>query len=254
MSQALEMLSRAGYDCIEYNDQSLPLFFRASDDELRPVRERANSLGVRLHSAHSPCGDYDLTSLDDEKYAEALDIHIRSVQALSELGVEYFVVHQVGGPRGEWPERVHRAVEALCRLCEEAATGGLRILIENFVGHGCEDLRKIIEVVDSPMLGICFDVGHAHLNGLPMDEEIDIAGDKLWSLHVHDNHGEKDEHLPPGWGTIRWPQVLSALRKINYTGPFMMEVARETPIMRRLSPLEAVNQSYAAARKILCDD
>ena len=92
------------------------------------------------------------------------------------------------------------------------------------------------------------------MNGLPLDEEIDIAGDRLWSLHVHDNHGEADEHLIPGLGTIQWPPVLKALERINYAGPFMMEIMRENPIMQRLSPLETINQAYAAARRILRDE
>jgi sugar phosphate isomerase/epimerase len=28
------------------------------------------------------------------------------------------------------------------------------------------------------------------------------------SAHIHDNHGEKDEHLPPYDGTIDWPAAF----------------------------------------------
>lgn len=251
MPQALEMLSEAGFDCVEYNDQSLPQYFRASDEELKPVREKAAALGIRLHSAHSPCGDYDLTSLDGAKYAEALEVHLRSVRALAKLGVGCFVVHQMGGPRAEWPRRFDRAVEAVARLCGEAGVRGMKILIENFTGYGCRELRKIIAAVDSSALGICFDVGHAHLSGLPMGEEIEISGDRLWSLHVHDNHGKEDEHLPPGMGTVDWPSVVAALRRIRYAGPFLMEIIRETPVLQQMSPLETVRESYRAAKKIL---
>ena len=32
------------------------------------------------------------------------------------------------------------------------------------------------------------------------------------SVHVHDNHGEKDEHLPPYDGTIDWSAAIPLLK------------------------------------------
>ncbi len=251
MMQALGMLAEVGYDCVEYNDQSLPQYFRADEDELRTVAERAAEVGIRMHSAHSPCGDYDLTALDDGKYAEALDVHLHCVEALAEVGVEYFVVHQVGGPSEQYPERYDRAVEALSALCAEAETRGMKILAENFPAHPCAEVRRIVESVGSPDVGICFDVGHAHVDGLSMTGEIEAAGDRLWSLHVHDNDGTGDQHLPPGWGTVDWAEVMRGLHDIGYCGPFMMEVMRERPEAAALSPLEFVRESYAAASDLV---
>lgn len=253
MFQALDMLAEVGYDCVEYNDQSLPQYFRAGEDELHQVAEKAAEVGIRMHSAHSPCGEYDLTALDDSKYAEALDAHLHCVEALAEVGVEQFVVHQVGGPREQWPERYERAVEALSKLCAEAAPRGMKILAENFAGHPCAEVRGIVEGVGSPDLGICFDIGHAHLDGLSMASEIEAAGDRLWSLHVHDNHGpgSGDEHLPPGWGTVEWAEVMRALHDIGYAGPFMMEVMRERPEAAALSPHDFVRESYMAASSVI---
>lgn len=40
-------------------------------------------------------------------------------------------------------------------------------------------------------------------------------------LHVHDNHGERDEHLPVGNGTVPWKKVVQALR--DYEGRIVTE-------------------------------
>ncbi len=32
------------------------------------------------------------------------------------------------------------------------------------------------------------------------------------TAHIHDNHGLKDEHLPPYDGTIEWKAALAACR------------------------------------------
>jgi sugar phosphate isomerase/epimerase len=36
--------------------------------------------------------------------------------------------------------------------------------------------------------------------------------DLLASVHLHDNHGEKDEHLPPYAGNIDWPAAIKLLK------------------------------------------
>ena len=44
---------------------------------------------------------------------------------------------------------------------------------------------------------------------------IATLGAKIASVHVHDNHGFKDEHLWPGDGTIGWPATAEALKALG---------------------------------------
>ena len=53
-----------------------------------------------------------------------------------------------------------------------------------------------------------------------------IAGHHLITLHLHDNHGEQDEHLLPGRGNIDWDGVVKALDDVAYPGVFMYELDR----------------------------
>jgi len=76
-------------------------------------------------------------------------------------------------------------------------------------------------------MGLVLDVGHAHLDG-NLDAYLELAGLRLASLHLHDNHGSEDEHWLPGLGTIAWDQVMAGLAKAGYTGPLMLE-ARSDP-------------------------
>lgn len=41
---------------------------------------------------------------------------------------------------------------------------------------------------------------------------------RITALHIHDNHGHTDEHLPPGDGDIDFLTLLKLLRSINYRG------------------------------------
>ena len=77
-------------------------------------------------------------------------------------------------------------------------------------------LRAFVDETRLTGLRFNFDVGHAHLADGPENERIaksfDIpARSRIASAHIHDNHGEKDEHLPPYDGTIDWPAALKLL-------------------------------------------
>ncbi len=82
-------------------------------------------------------------------------------------------------------------------------------------------------------IGACFDVGHAHLEacrrGLQSSRTF-IArwlrrlGRRVIHMHVHDNHGEHDEHLVPGEGTIDFAGVARAVRRVGYDGALVVEL------------------------------
>ena len=66
-------------------------------------------------------------------------------------------------------------------------------------------------------------------------------GKHLITLHIHDNHGERDEHLLPGLGEIRWPEVLDALRDVDYPGVFMYELIRKEDLETVRTNFEALH-------------
>jgi sugar phosphate isomerase/epimerase len=42
-------------------------------------------------------------------------------------------------------------------------------------------------------------------------------------MHIHDNHGKRDEHLPIGQGTIDWKELMTGLS--DYKGLMVTEMA-----------------------------
>ena len=74
------------------------------------------------------------------------------------------------------------------------------------------------------MVETCIDTGHAHMVGINVPEMIRQVGSHLKATHIADNHGKTDEHLPPFNGTIDWPEVMKALREINYQECFAFEI------------------------------
>ncbi|MBQ3811734.1 MAG: sugar phosphate isomerase/epimerase, partial [Kiritimatiellae bacterium] len=72
--------------------------------------------------------------------------------------------------------------------------------------------------VHSTNAGYCIDFGHAHYAGGGVDYWLDKLGDRILTTHIHDNRGRDDEHRPPGFGTIPWPDVIARLRALGYDG------------------------------------
>ncbi|MDD5597237.1 MAG: TIM barrel protein [Victivallaceae bacterium] len=83
---------------------------------------------------------------------------------------------------------------------------------------------NVINEIDNPILGICFDAGHAHINQPLIRGKIAFCKEKLFHFHASDNFGIYDDHILPGTGKINWRDVFSDLKKITYNGTYLLEV------------------------------
>jgi sugar phosphate isomerase/epimerase len=114
--------------------------------------------------------------------------------------------------------------EAVAELAEGAAARGLTLMVENLgpAFGTAADLAPLVEA--HPSVRFHLDVGHAHLGGNRVRELIDAFADRLGHVHVSDNFGADDLHLPLGAGSIGWSQVVAALKEADYDGTVTLEV------------------------------
>jgi sugar phosphate isomerase/epimerase len=113
-------------------------------------------------------------------------------------------------------EIVDKASHANVRVCLEVIPNAL---------SSAEALAHLIEEeLDGLDVGVCLDYGHAHLMG-DLGDAIETLSGHLWTTHVHDNGGKRDDHLVPYGGTIDWDAAMMETQKIGYDGTLMFEVA-----------------------------
>jgi sugar phosphate isomerase/epimerase len=122
------------------------------------------------------------------------------------------------------------AVDALDRIAWRAGELGVGLVLENmlphlFAGH-VRDLLWLLGALASTNVGICLDTGHAFLSGDLRHVAHKLAG-HLWMVHASDNHGERDDHLPPGEGGIPWADLLDQLAAAHFSGVFILELQAE---------------------------
>ncbi len=125
----------------------------------------------------------------------------------------------------------HPDIPEIVRLAQAASRAGVKLALEN----GRDTLWALDRILDalgdSPEktnLGICIDVGHAHLSQdagrQPVRNYLERYRGVLVHLHLHDNRSTLDDHRAPGQGTIDWPDLLSVLEAIGYDGPAVLEL------------------------------
>jgi sugar phosphate isomerase/epimerase len=104
------------------------------------------------------------------------------------------------------------AFSSLEHLSLFARARGVTIAIENTPGEMATplNLKNFLEQTRLTSVKICFDAGHAHLDG-GVPEALDMVRHFVATTHLHDNRGERDDHLLPYEGTIDWNAALAAL-------------------------------------------
>lgn len=228
----LETISEAGFSILEIC--SFPAHLDYHDlPACRRVATRLRDLELEAYSFHAPfAAELDITSLDGHQRQRAVDEIFRSTDAAAALGVRFYVIHpgpETGQiPRAERLDRMENAALVLDRVAAHCRGMNLSLVLENMLPHlfagPVRDLLWLLGALDAADVGICLDTGHAYLSGDLYGVAHKLSG-HLWMLHASDNHGEFDDHLPPGEGQIAWRELFRQLACEAFDGTVILEIA-----------------------------
>lgn len=136
------------------------------------------------------------------------------------------------GHRKVWVENSVAAWEPLVKAAEERKTP---LLLENVWEAGPEIHRELIDRIGSPWLGFCLDVGHQHsFSSTSLDAWLEAMSDRLKEIHLHDNDGTQDAHLPVGRGTIDFEVLFDFLVRKGETPVLTLEPHTEEHLTESL--------------------
>ena len=193
-----------------------------TQDDIANMREVNEAHGLSL-AAHIW---ENVAQLGRDKAAEAL---LGWLAVCGQTGVETIVVHGGSYPhRREGIARTRRAFERIVGAFEAA---GVVLCLENHYAYDyrecCELFSEVWEFaevfsIESLSLRFCFDTGHAHMTGNSEALLRELAP-QLSHVHLADNRGIDDDHMPYRSGTVDWDSVLGALRRIGFDGVFCVE-------------------------------
>jgi len=261
----LKRLEACGYGWIQMHAPPVamladPVSVQRHGDCLRAVLA-PTSLHVAIHApSELQLGE----PAHDAAFAGLLDYAVA-------VGAAFIVYHAACLPIAEGAvadrveDRLLAEERALRRYATRAEQVGLIIALENLaptypgpplLSHAPLFVRDLVRRIDSPAVGMAFDLGHAHvttqLAGAALVDVLAAVRADVVLFHVHDNLGVRrgpgtppgivplrlDLHMAPGRGTMPWRAIAPLMRA--HTAPLLLEVAlAQRPDPLRLATVSA---------------
>ncbi len=176
----------------------------------------------------------DLIDREKSRRIEAMDEVKRALESAEQIPFRSVVLHL--GMKGDtWSSRsLENSLSAIEHVKAFAGPLGVRILLENLPNEvtSPERLLEILEVGRFDSVGVCLDIGHAHLTdyqnpGAGIDAAFDLLKSRIAEFHLHDNNGGRDEHLWPGAAAtgIDWQNIYRHTSALDPNIPGILEIA-----------------------------
>ena len=196
-----------------------------SPENVSRIADAIGSLSLGI-TVHAPYGDLNLATLNYPIWRESIRQICTCIERASEWTDRVTFHPGYLSPVGKMlPDRAWQQQKtALVEIGKIAEDHGVTACLENMIGIKeflCRMPGELAGMVEGiPGIGTTIDIGHAHTNG--QVREFLSCLPTASHLHVHDNHGVSDEHLPLGAGTIDWGPVGRAISR-DYRGVVVVE-------------------------------
>ncbi len=207
-----------GFDFVELfleGDKALPE--KLSAEKIRKELEK-NELGALGHTPwYLPTG----TMIQEVKKSMIKEFN-KYFKFFKKIGVEYVTVHSRIG-RGMYPreEKINQQIKNLKEIMKKAEKQDIKIIYELSEEDDLKMTKKVLDSVKNLYFNL--DIGHANIRPNNPIDFIKELHPKIKHVHLHDNDGEKDQHLPMGAGIIEWDELIRELKKY-YDGTITLEI------------------------------
>jgi sugar phosphate isomerase/epimerase len=213
---------------------------RLSRTELEEVAVRLQKRGCTI-SLHGPFWDLCPGSLDPL----IRQISYSRLSQFFDLANIFGPIHVVchtgfddrhhRGHRRFWLEKSLTLWEPLVKRAE---TLKFPLLLENVWEQTPDFHLELFQSVNSPWFGFCFDVGHQHsFSTTNLSVWLDHLAGFLREVHLHDNDGTHDDHLPVGEGNIDFLLLFEFLQRRNIHPTLTLEPHEEKHLYASLAGL-----------------
>jgi len=193
------------------------------------------------YTVHSPFSDINISSLNKSIRKESIKQVKYTIYAVNEIGGKIMTFHpgRHSAATNKAKENTKKILfDSLKEISEYNEDYGVTIALENMPDTFITTMKvsqEILEVLENKHLsGIkhTMDVGHLETNNVNIEHYIHDLKDFLVHIHLHDNLGEFDNHLPLGEGNINFPKIFKALKNINYSGRMILEMTKTEDILK----------------------
>lgn len=232
-AEGIKRLGEIGFDVVELIYEKPHVFTDISKKEdIRTLNDlkRKFEMEIIVHAAF-----YDLNgaSWNEGARRETVRQYKEAIELAHRIDSKVVVIHL--GERSteivDTKKSLNQNLKTLRECVNAAEKYGILLALENTgfdeslrLFNKADDIKNIIKEISSDNLRVTFDIAHAFLQKLDLYSWIHALSPYIEHIHIHDNHGVKDEHLPLLMGDIDFTPAFKALREINYNKTFGLEI------------------------------
>ena len=260
VAEGMKAIREAGFDAVDFGglcnhypwedaqEEKRCAFF---DDEagleafMKEYADAAEKYGLEFGQFHAPFPSYYPRKPKATEIAQAM---IRkSIELCGSVGCPYIIIHPCFDGSARFPsltkeQEYQLNIEFYSSLIPLLKKHNVVCCLENMWGQdwkskkiyfgSCSDMREACRYIDDlneiageKRFGFCLDIGHLLLLGLDPCYAMAELGDRLVTLHAHDNDGVGDTHTLPYMGVCDWNRFVKGLREVGYQGTLNFETA-----------------------------
>jgi L-ribulose-5-phosphate 3-epimerase len=223
------LAARAGLDCIEwiYDEYGADANPIATDAGIEAMRKLTDTTGVRVVSL---CADYfmdrPLVRVEGAELMERVKVLDWLIGRAGRLGIERIVLPFVDASRVGTPAELEQVATILGRAAGRAETAGVELHVESSLDP--LTFAELLGRLPTESVKVNYDTGNSASLGYDPREEFRAYGARVGSIHVKDRKLGGGT-VPLGTGDTDLAAVFDCLRRLDYSGDIMLQVARGTP-------------------------
>ncbi|MEE0927686.1 MAG: sugar phosphate isomerase/epimerase family protein [Acutalibacteraceae bacterium] len=243
LKEALSILKDAGFDAFDLSldgGNGTPKAPFDGDDwreVAKEIREYADSIGLPCNQSHAVFGSHLGAAKPDTPLFEGT---VRCMEIAAIMGAKAIVVHpmQYLYYMNNVEFLKQENIEFYRNLLPYAEKFGIVMLTENMwqknPNNGCiiqstcaeaGEFAEYVDMINSPYLKACLDIGHTVLTGESITNMCRTLGkERIVGLHIHDVDGANDNHTLPYTLKANFEEMIDALAEIGYEGDITFEV------------------------------
>lgn len=236
IEEVFARLSDFGYQGVEISALSECGTFTPQlldEQRITQVVTKVEEVGLKIVSYDCellPPRGYNLASFHRQVREYTAEYIVSAISTTRKLGARFLVISAGMALFGTTKQQAWRwLIQKLEECTKVAEDQGIVLLLEHTtmlegnVVVTLDDLYSVVEEIDSDHFLPLMDTGHVMVTGESLSDYITTFHDRLVHIHIDDNDGKQDEHLPPGLGSINFDPLFHFLHKVNYAGYLSVE-------------------------------
>jgi sugar phosphate isomerase/epimerase len=182
----------------------------------------------------------------------SLDRHEECFELAEAMNSRYMVLHTNGIKKMDAREVSYKKEllqERVMLLADMAKKYNCELWVENVGFHKCGNIVADLEfyknlILNNDNIYSLIDIGHAHVNGWDIPVLFRSLNKKIHGLHIHDNFGTNDQHLPVYQGNINWEPIFDSFQWLKNNCEMILEYAPQTPQKDVVKGIEIIRTKY----------